>query len=272
MIDKKKSKMYTVLIATKMWVIRHVIILCGLSLFFLGGIPLAIVGVLSGFFIETLIKRLKKDNSLEASIENPFNIKSSMTEDSLGTDEPFEGALLVGALGVYCTGNPDFAGLQMQKQFSKQYRADWVSLCRIASLSKSLNGDLITECLAATLIKVLQNSDNEALLIQIFSFLSVVEYDWNEERGIKPSEYLAELLHRPMFSQNNSVEELEKAYSLLGVSSTDSLDKIKAAHRSFVSLYHPDTLRDFSEEQKKIAAEAFLRIQTAYEHILASKN
>ncbi len=254
------------------WIKQHIIMLLGLSLGFFGGMMLALIGFLVGFFVETLIKRLKKDSFLESRIENPFMSIGAERNSNLTSDEPFEGALLVAALGVYCTGNPSFAGLQMKKHFSNQYSADWESLCRIASLSESLNGDLITECLAATLLKKNgTGSTLDSLLVAVFTFLSTVEYDWNIERGGKPSVYLSELLRKPVSIPKTSQEELEKAYSLLGVLPTDDVAVIKSAHRSLVSLYHPDTLKDFSEEQKKIAAEAFLRIQTAYENILSSK-
>ncbi len=247
---------------------KYIIIIVGCVLGLLGGITLGVVGALTTFFVETLIKRMKKDSGLEARIENPFADQSNLEGAVGAADEPFDGALLVAALGVYCTGNADFAGLQMQKRFSS-YVADWVSLCRIALRSESLNGDLIVECLGATLLKNTKHTENDdTLLLSIFTFLSIVEYDWNIERGIKPSEYLAELLHKPIFATTNSDEKIAKAYLLLGVNRGASLEEVKSAHRSLATLYHPDTTGDFSDEQKKIAAEAFLRIQAAYESII----
>ncbi len=251
---------------------KHFIVaLVGLVLFFIGGFALGVVGVLTTFFIYTLIKRVRKDSNLEASIENPFNTSNAMNDSSFQTDEPFEGALLVAAIGFHCTGSVEFAGMQMKKRFSEDYSGDWISLCRIASRSESLNGDLIVECLGATLRKTqLKNSTYEKLLIDIFTFLSIVEYDWDFERGVKPSEYLAELLQSQIYVRKDSGENNEVAYQLLGISPSASLETVKSAHRSLVSLYHPDTLGDLTDEQKKIAAEAFIRIQTAYESILAT--
>ncbi len=247
--------------------IKYSVLVIALFLWLIGGITLGIVGALTAFFVQTLIKRLRKDSSLEESIENPFR-KNSNNENLLTYDEPFEGALLVSALGVYCTGNAEFAGLQMQKRFSA-YTADWASLCRIAAHSESLNGDLIVECLAATLLKTIEKDESyDTLLFLIFAFLSIVEYEWSIERGVKPSEYLADLLQNPIYLHKADNQEIEKAYLLLGIASDSTLDEIKSAHRSLVALYHPDTLTDLNEEQKKIAAEAFLRIQAAYENII----
>ncbi len=248
---------------------KHLCVVVGLVLFFIGGITLGIVGLLTTFFVETLVKRIKKDSGLETILENPFN-KDDQNIDK--TDEPFEGALLVAALGYYCTGNVDFAGMQMQRRFSHLYTADWVSLCRVATYSEGINGDLIVECLGATLLKQNENGEkNDELLLLIFAFLTIVEYDWNAERGVKPSDYLAVLLQRPMHEERK-VEELSNAYHLLGLSRDADLESVKSAHRNLVALYHPDTLIDLTEEQKKIAAEAFLRIQTAYENIIAIHN
>ncbi len=241
----------------------------GFILWLLGGFTLGIVGCLTTFFVKTLIHRLKADASLEETIENPFKKSGTTGEMESTPDEPFDGAMLVAALGVYCTGNADFAGMQMQKRFSLYYVADWTSLCRIASRCESLNGDLIVECLGATLLKKpLHDTQYEKLLWSIFTFLSVVEYDWNSERGIKPSEYLADLLQNPMYLNETGDAKLEQAYLLLGISPDASIEVVKSAHRSLVALYHPDTVGDLSESQKKIAAEAFLRIQAAYESIL----
>ncbi len=250
---------------------RYSAFVVGCVLWLIGGLTLGIVGLLTTFFVQTLIKRMRKDSSLEESIENPF--RNTKNNEVNTPDEPFDGALLVAALGVYCTGNADFSGMQMQKGFSKYYTADWVSLCRIAARSKSLNGDLIVECLGATFLKnVALDSEYENLLILVFTFLSIVEYEWNAERGIKPSVYLAELLQKPIYIQNTSDTELSTAYRLLGLSVGASFDEIKSAHRSLVALYHPDTVGDLSDEQKKIAAEAFLRIQAAYESIITHVN
>ncbi len=256
------------LLYCKTYTRKFLILIVGLILWVLGGFTLGIVGALTTFFVETLIKRVKKDSSLEESIENPFKHTSGQEGIALTADEPFKGALLVAALGVYCTGNVDFAGLQMKKRFSA-VDTDWVSLCRIASRSESLNGDLIVECLAATLLKDLRDDAlYDSLLLSIFTFLSIVEYEWNIERGIKPSEYLAELLQKPMYVKKENDEPIDKAYQLLGVPIDSSLETVKSAHRALVALYHPDTVTELSEEQKKIAAEAFLRIQAAYESII----
>ncbi len=262
---KNKIKIYSrvfFLVITK-----YAPLIIGILLGLIGGIMLGIFASLTTFFVQMLIKRIKKDTSLEESIENPFKSHFEDSDNAMATDEPFEGALLVAALGVYCTGNADFSGMQMKNRFSSFYVADWISLCRIASKSKSLNGDLIVECLAATIAKNGKADENQ-LVSSVFDFLDVVEYEWNSERGAKPSVYLAELIQRPVFASKLSNKNIDKAYQLLGLTEGATVEEVKFAHRALVSLYHPDTVSDLSDEQKKIAAEAFLRIQAAYENVI----
>lgn len=258
------------------WGRRHIIIVCGCALGFFAGFGGILVGFLTSFFIETLITRMSDDKALEDRLEKLCSVASSTDEgtDARNTfleDEPFDGALLVCALAVYCIGNPDFAGQQMKTCFGHRYKADWASLCRIATRSESLNGDLITECLAARFAKnknINSKYADDYLLQEVFAFLSAVQYNWNYDRGEKPSVYLSELLHEPLLQNKKEVDKATAACRMLGVSITDSAESIKAAHRRLVALYHPDTLGNLSIEQQEIAAETFLRIQVAYEDIL----
>ena len=239
-------------------IIGAIIALCGqwvLGLFF----------ILTSFFISTLVFRLRKDTELEEILENS-NMQATVSE-------PFVGALYVSALGVCCTGNVEFTSMQMTQNFSKNYSGDWTSLCRIASQTNSLNQDLIVECLASKILKSdLSDDQKNVLVVLIFGFLSVVEYNWSYDRGVKPSEYLAELLQKPLYTDKNKEEDLANAYKLLGLTSDASIEKIKSTHRYLVGIYHPDTLSALNEEQQKIASETFLRIQHAYEKILEAVN
>ena len=255
----------------KEWVKAHKVLTVGSLLGLIGGVPLFIVSTLASFFIERLILRMKKDTTLESRIENPFasKLQDKLENNKTIADEPFKGALLIASLGVYCTGNPEFAGRQLHHIFSHRYTTDWVSLSRIASRLESLNGDLITECLAVTLLQTGKtDSTTEETVPLTFRFLSIVEYGWNYERGRKPSEYLATLLHTSIRKKN---ETLEDAYLLLGIPENAPIEMIKASHRNLVSLYHPDTLNDLTDEQKRISSEMFLRIQSAYENIITDR-
>ncbi len=247
----------------KKFFIQYSFAIIGIIIAVCGQITLGFVFLLTSFFIKMLVSRLQKDTVLEELLEN------SGTDTFV--DEPFEGAVYVAALGICCTGNADFTSMQMTQNFAKHYTGDWALLSRIAFQSKSLNQDLIVECLASKVVKsAIGENEKNLLVVLIFGFLSVVEYNWNYDRGFKPSEYLAELLQRPLCVDKTNQEDLENAYKLLGLTCGVGLEKLKETHRYLVSIYHPDTLSALSEEQKEIASESFLRIQQAYEKILAS--
>lgn len=216
-----------------------------------------LLGLISGFFIEKLMLRKKEDEKLVELIRNPYEAK---TKQKI---EPFDGALFVATLAVNVAGTVALAVRQMQFCFSDELNTDWQILCSAGFKANNRNSDLLTECLAAKLAK----SQNARIVDSIFEMLEALEFGWNEELGNKPSAYLSELLNYKIES-NESVQ----AYRILGVSRDDSLKTIKSVHRKLSRIYHPDMLKDFSPEQKKIAQETFMRIQKAYDFILKEHN
>lgn len=233
------------------WILDKKFILLGIVFGFLGGWWGTIIGFITGLFIHVLIKRKQKDKKIFASLENPT--------DSYIEDEPFDGAILLVGLVIFCVGNEEAATSQIKAVFPEYSNIDWFTICRVAGKIDSLNADLLAECLAA---KYSKNKEAE-LLKKIFILLAIVEFGWNYERGQKPSEYLASLLQYKYKSS-----EIQNAYGLLDISETASMQEIKKAYRKLVALYHPDSRGNLSEEQKKIADEMFIRVQLAYETVL----
>ena len=62
-----------------------------------------------------------------------------------------------------------------------------------------------------------------------------------------------------------SVNPIQLASRILGVSEHASKDEIKKAYRALVKLHHPDRFASESEEQQEIAEQRFIEIQKAYE-------
>ena len=60
-------------------------------------------------------------------------------------------------------------------------------------------------------------------------------------------------------------------YELLGVSREDSIQEIKRVYRTLAAHFHPDSLHGLDSTQKEAATEAFIRIRSAYEHILSER-
>lgn len=238
----------------------------------------AIVGLPAGFwgfflglgvgaFVTLILKRKKDAEQLRIAIENP---------GCQQTGEVFPESVVIAGLAVFCYHDVNMAASQMRACFGDLYTIDWETVCRSAENAETLNGDLLTECLAAKLRR-LENSkktdinssvcDYSILVERIFKMLAVAEMGWKvKDRGNPPSRYLAELLQYSPVS-----DEVATACLVLGVKPDDSESTVKKAYHEMVQLYHPDTVRSLSAEQQQIAGEAFLRIQKAYE-VLTLKN
>ncbi len=57
---------------------------------------------------------------------------------------------------------------------------------------------------------------------------------------------------------------------ILGVTPADDEKTLKKAYRKLVKMYHPDTIVNGTDAQKKMAEDKFLEIQSAYEFLLAN--
>lgn len=206
-----------------------------------------VIGLMTGFFVETIIHRNQEIKKLAGILNKP--------SASVPIVEPFEGAALVAELTWFCAGSEYAAADALSRMFPEFNGTDWEILCRAAGSIESINADLVAECLAA----VLRKSDDSELPERIFKLLTAVEFGWREERGTKPSEYIAALL-----SYTPVTTEYEKACTLLGVSVTADINEIKKAWRKLAALYHPDTTGALSPEQQKVSEDMFRRVQEAY--------
>ena len=55
---------------------------------------------------------------------------------------------------------------------------------------------------------------------------------------------------------------------IIGISASDDEKVLKKAYRKLAKMYHPDTIVNGTEAQKKMAEDKFLEIQNAYEFLL----
>lgn len=206
------------------------------------------IGLMTGFFVETIIHRNAEIKLLAGMLKKPSS--------SAPIVEPFEGAALCAELTWFCAGSEYAAASALQRTFPECSGTDWELLCRAAGSIETINADLVAECLAA----VLRKSQDKELPARIFRLLSAVEFGWRDERGTRPSEYMTSLLsYAPVTS------EYENACLLLGVSVSADMNEIKKAWRKLAALYHPDTTGALSPEQQKVAEDMFRRCQAAYE-------
>ncbi len=61
--------------------------------------------------------------------------------------------------------------------------------------------------------------------------------------------------------------DAKRAYLILEIEETASVEEVKKAYRTLVKKHHPDKLQHLSEAQLKGANDKFLQIQAAYESI-----
>lgn len=72
--------------------------------------------------------------------------------------------------------------------------------------------------------------------------------------------------------QEAQANEIQSAYSVLGISSAASTDEIKSAYRRLAMQYHPDTVASLGQEAQKMAEAKFKEIQKAYEIVKKYRN
>lgn len=227
---------------------RHWVILAFVLAGCAGGGWGIVIGLMTGFFVETIIHRNQEVKKLAGILNSPVADAPVI--------EPFDGAVLVAELTWFCAGSEYAAADAISRTFPEYDETDWDILCRAAGSIESINPDLVAECLASSLRK----TDDSVLTERVFKLLSAVEFGWREERGTRPSEYIKSLL-----SYTPVTTEYEKACTLLGVSVTADMNEVKKAWRKLAALYHPDTTGALSQEQQKACEDMFRRCQAAYE-------
>jgi|GEM_PF-2383530 len=62
-------------------------------------------------------------------------------------------------------------------------------------------------------------------------------------------------------------QALAEAYRVLGVDSDSEVESIRKVYRSLAASFHPDGMVALTDEQRRDAEEAFLRIRSAWECI-----
>jgi DnaJ-domain-containing protein 1 len=63
-----------------------------------------------------------------------------------------------------------------------------------------------------------------------------------------------------------------EAYGIIGITPEASDQEIHRVYRRLASQFHPDTGGDLDDTQREQSSEAFLKIQDAYDRIIADRN
>lgn len=223
---------------------RHWIFAVCVCIGLLAGPYGAIAGLFTGFFVELIVNRIKDERSLKNVLKGGKRVSDK--------NEPFPGAVYACALACWCLGDSASAARGAALVFGPRFKADWNSICR-SSIIEDFNKDLAVENLASVL---LHEKETLVPVTEIFAFLRGSEFAWDEDKGEKPSVYLASLLN---YSVQN--DEAENAYLVLGLNKDSPLDEVKRAHRRLAAKFHPDSGTEKNDAE-------FIRVQKAYEVII----
>ena len=102
----------------------------------------------------------------------------------------------------------------------------------------------------------LAHSDGNADKKELDIIQKIAKYFWINQYDFKSIEAM-------FLNQNN----LDNAYSILGVTKNATNDEIKKSYRKIIKKYHPDKLIDVGEDVVKMAKDKFQSVQDAYEKI-----
>tara|TARA_Y100000994_G_scaffold249344_1_gene260488 strand:+ start:1926 stop:2630 length:705 start_codon:yes stop_codon:yes gene_type:complete len=100
------------------------------------------------------------------------------------------------------------------------------------------------------------NSDRHIDIKEINIIKKISKYFWINEYDFSSIQ--------AMFSKN---KDINNSYEILGIKKSASDDDVKIAYRKMVKKYHPDKLKDVSNDVLKLAKEKFQSVKDAYEHI-----
>ncbi|MBL32230.1 MAG: molecular chaperone DjlA [Flavobacteriales bacterium] len=100
------------------------------------------------------------------------------------------------------------------------------------------------------------NSDRHIDAKEIDIIKKISKYFWISEYDFSSIE--------AMFSNKKNINN---AYDILGVPKSSSDDEIKKAYRKMIKKYHPDKLKDVSDDIIQMAKQKFQSVKDAYEYI-----
>ncbi len=95
---------------------------------------------------------------------------------------------------------------------------------------------------------------------------------WGDAGSVRDRmvDFALSVIQDPAFASEVLVVETdldEDACAVLGVRRNATSDEIRAAYRKLAAQFHPDTLGQLSDEQRRASEDAFKRIASAYEKL-----
>lgn len=237
-----------------------------------------IVGLIVGYLTDELLKQGRADRALVRYLESPGPVPFS---------EPSPGAAAFCALATLVAASASARRFQRASTSSegigvsdriarraaealglgKGSLPTLESFVRVSSLRLGLlNPDLLAESLAARRRKT---QDVAALVTAIAEFAE----------GVGGADLIARIrasvgpLRSGGTADRGSSKRLdgEDPWKVLGLEADASIEDVKAAFRRLAVDLHPDSAGSADDEEKRAAAEAFMRVEAAYRELLLIK-
>jgi len=225
----------------------------------------ASIGLVLGAMMDALLVQRNKDRAIDAYLQNPG--PSAFAESVPGSAAFCALAVLTAARNL---NGGDAASLEAAALsrieriaagvFGEGAFAELETYARAAaSRADALNPDLLAESLCA-------RAGNAAGGIRLReAACAALEGLAESERAKRLAESVREILSpgKPPTAETDRTDP----YAVLGLERGAPLDEVKAVYRRLAVQFHPDAAAALTEEQRKSAAEAFIRIDGAYRRI-----
>lgn len=224
----------------------------------------AIVGLGIGWMIDAILSQNRTDRAILSYLENPG--PSSFTE-------AIPGSAAFCALSALVAENPDgpLTAASVARTAAAVFgvaeseHAEFETFARIAAArTDSLNPDLLAESLIARRNSIAHDEPiREAMRGALESLAASPSAKETVER-------VSRLLTPSRPRKGNKKES--DPYRILGIGRDSTVEEAKAVYRRLAAQFHPDATAGLDETQRQSAAEAFIRIDSAYKTILEDRN
>lgn len=218
-----------------------------------GGLGWMYGGPIGAFIGYQLGKHIgKKTQSKETSFEISLLILAAMV---VKVDGKIKKEELDCVRAFFIRSFGQFKSDQYFKIFNKVKHKDFPSVRSVClQINKHVNHKTRLQILH--FLFSIANSDRHVDPKEIEIIKKISKYFWISQYDFSSIE--------AMFSQNKNIDN---AYDILGISKSVKDEEVKKAYRKMIKKYHPDKLKDVSDDIIKMAKQKFQSVKDAYEYI-----
>ncbi|MDR2619153.1 MAG: J domain-containing protein [Treponema sp.] len=233
----------------------------------LGGLPGLVIGLILGAMVRELFSQFRSDREVIGYYDNPGKTDFYEGEPGLAAWCAL-GVLISGTDAESGSGNGE-AGLEQTIRMAKVSfpgpnadRSLIEHFCRLArSRRETLNPDLLAESLAS------RRKTRGDLPFTAQSLYSLAP----DEKARNLAEQICGILD-PSFKvrreEDSGGSGKTAPWKILDLPPGTPLREVKSHFRKLAAQFHPDSLQALNEEQREIAARAFIAIEEAYREIV----